>query len=107
MYYHPQFLEPCLPATGHAALGIGPGLGPGDIARPAGRATSWIVFPNPGGVDAGPRHLVMTFNTSQGTDMFVVPDAMNIVRTGPPAITSLTQNSDGSVTVAAAGLTPG
>lgn len=65
-----------------------------------------LYFPNNGGLTPGPRHLVMTFSTSQGIDMFVVPDAINLVRNGPPAITSLTQNGDGSVTVAAAGLTP-
>jgi uncharacterized protein (TIGR03437 family) len=63
-------------------------------------------FLNLGGLTPGPRHLVMTFNTSQGTDMFVVPDAINVVQNGPPAIDSLTRNGDGSVTVTAAGLTP-
>ncbi|MEI9976256.1 MAG: hypothetical protein WDO73_31940 [Ignavibacteriota bacterium] len=48
----------------------------------------------------------MTFKTSQGVDMFVVPDAVNLVNDGPPAIHSLTQNGDGSVTVAGEGLTP-
>jgi uncharacterized protein (TIGR03437 family) len=65
-----------------------------------------LYFQNPGGVTPGPRHLVMTFSTSQGPDMFVVPDAVNIVSTGPPSINSLVPNGDGSVTVAAAGLTP-
>ena len=64
-----------------------------------------LYFPNSGVMTAGPRHLVMTFNTGQGVDMFVVPDAIDVVESGPPAISSLTQNGDGSVTVAAAGLT--
>jgi uncharacterized protein (TIGR03437 family) len=91
-------------------LGIGPGLvSPYSVLATLGLpATLYmeLYFNNPGGVAPGPRHLVLTFNTSQGTDMFVVPDAMNIVSTGPPSISSLTQNGDGSVTVAAAGLTP-
>jgi uncharacterized protein (TIGR03437 family) len=65
-----------------------------------------LYFPNRGGLAPGPHHLVMTFNTSEGPDLFVVPDAMTVVQNGPPAINSLTQNSNGSVTVAAAGLTP-
>jgi uncharacterized protein (TIGR03437 family) len=92
-------------------LGIGPGLvSPYSVLAALGLpATLYmeLYFNNPGGVAPGPRHLVLTFNTSQGVDMFVVPDAMNIVSTGPPSISSLTQNGDGSVTVAAAGLTPG
>ena len=91
-------------------LGIGSGLvSPYSVLATLGLpATLYmeLYFNNPGGVTPGPRHLVLTFNTSQGVDMFVVPDAINIVQNGPPAITSLTQNSDGSVTVAAAGLTP-
>jgi hypothetical protein len=62
-------------------------------------------FLNQGGVTPGPRHLAMTFATSQGTDLYVLPDALTVVANGPPAINSLTSNSDGSVTVAAAGLT--
>jgi len=85
-------------------LGIGSGVS--SPYRAPGELYMWLYFQNPGGVAPGPRHLVMTFNTSQGVDMFVVPDAMNIVSTGPPAISSITPNGDGSVTVAAAGLTP-
>jgi uncharacterized protein (TIGR03437 family) len=90
-----------LPAT---AMLLGGDIAPsGDIQAD----DEYIVmdFLNQGGLTPGPRHLVMTFQTSQGTDMFVLPDAINIVQNGPPAISSLTQNSDGSVTVAAAGLT--
>jgi uncharacterized protein (TIGR03437 family) len=57
------------------------------------------------GVTPGPHHLVLTFNTSQGADLYVLPDAITVVKNGPPAITSLTSNPDGSVTVAAAGMT--
>jgi uncharacterized protein (TIGR03437 family) len=92
-----------LPAT---ATLLGPGTGAAaEIASYQGWAV--LYFPNNGGLVPGPHHLVMTFSTSQGTDMFVVPDAINIVQNGPPSIPSLTQNPDGSVTVTAAGLTPG
>ena len=70
------------------------------------RAIRHSISPNPGGVAAGPRHLVFQFNTPAGPDLYILPDAINLVNNGPPAITSLTPNSDGSVTVVAAGLTP-
>jgi uncharacterized protein (TIGR03437 family) len=95
-----------MPLPASATL-LGPGTGAAVTIAPYQNYPEYVAlyFPNSGGMTAGPRHLVMTFNTSQGTDMFVVPDAINIVQNGPPAIGSLTQNSDGSVTVAAAGLT--
>ena len=65
-----------------------------------------LYFPNTGGMMPGPHHLAMTFNTGEGTDLFVVPDAMTVVQNGPPAVSSMTPNGDGSVTVAAAGLNP-
>ncbi len=91
------------------ALLLGSGTGPGidiQIDDTSGSPYVLMDFLNLGGLTPGPRHLVMTFKTSEGTDMFVVPDAINVVQNGPPAIGSLTQNTDGSVTVAAAGLTP-
>jgi len=89
------------PAT---AMLLGGGTAPsGDIQIYQGYIL--MDFPNTGGLTAGPRHLVMTFQDPEGTYVVVVPDAINVVDSGPPAITSLTQNSDGSVTVAAAGLT--
>jgi uncharacterized protein (TIGR03437 family) len=83
-------------------------LGPG--TAPSQDTQLWegyilMDFLNEGGVTPGPRHLAMTFATSQGTDLFVLPDALTVVDNGPPAINSLTQNGDGSLTVAAAGLT--
>jgi len=93
-----------MPLPASATL-LGPGTGAAVTIAPYQGYVA-LYFPNSGGMTAGPRHLVMTFNTGQGTDMFVVPDAIDVVENGPPAITSLTQNSDGSVTVAAAGLTP-
>ena len=83
---------------------LGPGTAPSsDIQMDDGYVV--MDFLNQGGLTAGPRHLAMTFSTTQGTDLYVLPDAIDVVRNGPPAIGSLTQNGDGSVTVAAAGLT--
>ncbi len=44
----------------------------------------------------GPRHLV--FNLP--SDMYVLPDGVNFTQKDPPSITSVTQNPDGTVTVA-------
>ena len=86
-----------------AAALLGPGTGPGLIQMFGG----YIVmdFLNQGGLTPGPRHLVMTFATSQGADLYVLPDAVTVVKNGPPSITSLAPNPDGSVTLSAAGLT--
>jgi len=98
---------PSMPLPATAAL-LGSGTAPSANIQPSNQGEYALMdFRNLGGLTAGPRHLVMTFKTSQGTDLFVVPDAINVVENGPPAINSLTQNGDGSVTVAAAGLTPG
>jgi uncharacterized protein (TIGR03437 family) len=93
---------PVTPTPVAAAL-LGPGTQPALIQTFDG----YIVmdFLNQGAVTPGPRHLVMTFATGHGTDLYVLPDALTVVQNGPPAISSLTSNSDGSVTVAAAGLT--
>jgi uncharacterized protein (TIGR03437 family) len=88
------------------AVLLGSSTAPNDIQMYRGYIIMDFLNLNQGGLTPGPRHLVMTFQTSEGIDMFVVPDAINVVQNGPPAITSLTQNGDGSVTVAAAGLTP-
>ena len=92
--------------TSATLLGPGTGSAVTIAPYPQYQDLAALYFPNTGGLTPGPHHLVMTFDTSQGPDLFVAPDAINIVQNGPPAITALTQNSDGSVTVAAAGLTP-
>jgi len=96
-----------LPTT--AAL-LGPGTAPSqDTQLCCGDGSPQYVlmdFPNLGGVTPGPRHLVLTYGTGADSDLYVVPDAIDVVANGPPAISSLTHNGDGSVTVAAAGLTP-
>jgi uncharacterized protein (TIGR03437 family) len=83
---------------------LGPGTGGASLIQPYDGYIA-MYFPNQGGVKPGPRHLAMTFDTPQGTDLFVLPDALTVVANDPPAISSLTSNPDGSVTVAAAGLT--
>ncbi|HEX3747493.1 MAG TPA: matrixin family metalloprotease [Bryobacteraceae bacterium] len=103
MYVEANYLN-TMPVPSSATL-LGPGIGTG-AALGGFEGYVLLYFPNNGGVVPGPHHLVMTFNTSQGPDVFVVPDAIDIVQNGPPAISAVTQNGDGSVTVAAAGLTP-
>jgi uncharacterized protein (TIGR03437 family) len=48
----------------------------------------------------GPRHLVLNY----GNDVYIMPQAVNLVQRPVPAITSVTQNGDGSVTVSGANL---
>lgn len=43
----------------------------------------------------GPRHLVFSF----GNDVYILPDALNLVPKGPPQVTSVTSNPDNTVTV--------
>jgi uncharacterized protein (TIGR03437 family) len=105
MYVEPNYLA-TMPLPTSATL-LGPGTGAAVKIFPYQEFEFvGLYFPNTGGMTPGPRHLVMTFSTSEGPDLFVVPDAITIVQNGPPAISSLTQNGDGSVTVAGVGLTP-
>jgi uncharacterized protein (TIGR03437 family) len=50
----------------------------------------------PPGAGTGPRHLVFT---APNGDMYVSPDAVNLVQKGPPTISSITANANGTVTV--------
>jgi len=59
-----------------------------------------LYFGVPLGAGTGPRHLVVNF----GTDLYVMPDAVNLVGQNPPLIASVSPNPDGSVTVAGAGM---
>ena len=106
MYVEANYLNTMPVPTSATLLGSGTGAAVTIAPYPQYPQYVALYFPNQGGLTAGPHHLVMTFRTSQGPDMFVVPDAINVVSNGPPAISSLTQHGDGSVTVAAAGLTP-
>jgi len=51
------------------------------------------------GAPTGPHHLVMNF----GSDIYVLPSAVNLVKNGPPLIASATPNGDGTVTVTGVG----
>jgi uncharacterized protein (TIGR03437 family) len=63
-------------------------------------------FPNNGAI-TGPRHLVLTFGSGASSDMYVLPDAFTVVAKQPPALTPVgSPNSDGSLTIGGAGLTP-
>jgi uncharacterized protein (TIGR03437 family) len=61
---------------------------------PAGRRL-WLYFGMPVFAGTGPRHLVLSY----ANDIYVMPQALNLVKRPAPAITSVSPNSDGSVTV--------
>ncbi len=63
-----------------------------------GVVDAWFAMPLGAGV--GARHLVYNF----GTDIYVLPNGVNLVQKGPPRIDSVITNPDGSVTIAGAGL---
>ncbi|HEY1496115.1 MAG TPA: matrixin family metalloprotease, partial [Candidatus Solibacter sp.] len=75
------------------------GTASGDYLRiyndPAGKAL-WLYFAMPIFAGTGPRHLVLNY----GNDIFVLPQAVNLVQKPVPAVASVSPNSDGSVTVA-------
>ena len=60
-----------------------------------------IPFTYPSAPAMGPEHLLFTLPD----DIFVLPQAIQVVENPPPAITTVTSNADGSVTIAGAGLT--
>jgi uncharacterized protein (TIGR03437 family) len=51
------------------------------------------------GASPGPRHLVFTLNDF----VYVLPSGLNLVQNPPPAVTSVVQNADGSVSLAGTG----
>jgi uncharacterized protein (TIGR03437 family) len=61
---------------------------------PAGRRL-WLYFGMPVFAGTGPRHLVLSY----ANDIYVMPQALNLVKRPAPALTSVSPNSDGSVTV--------
>jgi uncharacterized protein (TIGR03437 family) len=61
---------------------------------PTGRRL-WLYFGMPVFAGTGPRHLVLNY----GSDIYVMPQALNLVKRPAPAIASVSNNSDGSVTV--------
>jgi uncharacterized protein (TIGR03437 family) len=55
----------------------------------------WLYFGMPVFAGTGPRHLVLSY----ANDIYVMPQALNLVKRPAPALTSVSPNSDGSVTV--------
>ncbi len=86
------------PVPQSATILGGFGTASGDYLRidndPAGRAL-WLYFGMPLFPGTGPRHLILTY----ANDIFVMPQAINLVKLPAPAITSVSSNFDRSVTV--------
>ncbi|MCX6628379.1 MAG: hypothetical protein NTW28_12205 [Candidatus Solibacter sp.] len=86
------------PVAQSATILGGFGTASGDYLRvyndPAGRAL-WLYFGMPIFAGTGPRHLVLNY----ANDIFVMPQAINLVKRPAPAIASARSNFDGSVTV--------
>lgn len=59
-----------------------------------------LYFNTPAAPGSGPRHLVFNY----GNDIYVLPDAVNLVSLAPPQLRSVTPNDNGTVTVAGTGL---
>lgn len=56
----------------------------------------FLYFNMPATPSTGPRHLVFNY----GNDMYVLPNAVNLVQQGPPSVASVISNGDGTVTIA-------
>src|ERR1035437_8929744 len=65
-----------------------------DPAGSAGRVL-WLHFKMAPFAGVRPRHLVLTY----ANDIFVMPQALNLVKRPAPVITSMSSNSDGTMTV--------
>ncbi|HJT86444.1 MAG TPA: IPT/TIG domain-containing protein [Bryobacteraceae bacterium] len=79
-------------------------LGVGSAAiRPYGSPVALALDLNvPASAGSGPRHIL--FNL--GNDLYVLPDGLTLVQKAPPAISSVTANSDGTVTISGSNLGP-
>jgi uncharacterized protein (TIGR03437 family) len=65
------------------------------VIRPYGNPIALALDLSTFVVSAGPRHLLFSF----GNDMYVLPYGLVLVKNDPPAITAVTPNADGTVTV--------
>jgi uncharacterized protein (TIGR03437 family) len=75
--------------------------GPAVFAFPSSSAIA-AYFLAPFGATPGPRHIVFNF----GNDIYVQPDGVDFVQKGPPAVNTVTPNSDGTLLLVGAGFGP-
>jgi uncharacterized protein (TIGR03437 family) len=88
------------PVPQSATILGGFGVASGDYLRPyiddrTGRRALAVYWGMPPFAGAGPRHLVLNYRD----DIYVLPQAVNLVKQPAPAIASVNPNSDRSVTV--------
>jgi hypothetical protein len=80
------------------------GGGPAQFTAYGSPDTSLAIYlPNSSLPASGPRHLLFTLPD----DIYVLPQAIQIVQNPPPLVTGLTNNPDGSVIVAGTGFSSG
>jgi uncharacterized protein (TIGR03437 family) len=77
-------------------------LGVGNAVVQTTSAPGMFLYFNPPAPAIGPRHLVFNY----GNDMYVLPNAVNLVEQGPPFINSVNANGDGTVSINGAGFGP-
>jgi uncharacterized protein (TIGR03437 family) len=82
------------------ALLNNPDINGASVVPYSGLAAVVAYFGLPANPGTGPRHLVFNF----GNDIYVLPYAVDLVQKGPPKLTAVTPNGDGTVTVTGAGL---
>ena len=89
-----------MPATGLGAQILG---GSGSIYATLPWETGLALYLTyPSTAPAGPRHILFTLPN----DAYVLPSAFNLVQKQPPSIASVSQNSDGTVTVTGSNMGP-
>jgi uncharacterized protein (TIGR03437 family) len=86
---------------GFPTANLGAQAYPTMLAYPDSTAIS-IYYTWPQGTPTGPRHLVLNY----GNDIYVMPYSVDMVDSGPPSISSVTPNGDGTVTIAGVNLGP-
>jgi hypothetical protein len=89
------FVEPFAPPAATPSFINLLGVGNATNVSAAGNNGWFLTFSAPPGQQAGPRHLVFNF----GSDMYVLPDAVNFTLNSPPNIAFTQQNFDGTVTL--------
>jgi uncharacterized protein (TIGR03437 family) len=86
---------------GFATATVSATFPPQVIPYPDNTAIS-IYYPLPSGTPIGPRHLVLNY----GTDIYVMPYSVDVVDSGPPSISSVAPNGEGTLTIAGTNLGP-